>query len=136
MGLAALAAGTVSDEMAIALSQGAARARQSSFELTEKFRSVKAQAGKPAVDVDLLGESAFCLTVCAFGRLVADWADELASRQPPPPEAGGFLGLGSIADAFNMSICLERSHLSFVARNWISICAGFYIGYSSFLDFG
>jgi len=135
MGLGALAAGTVSDEMAIALSQGAARARQSSFELTEKFRSVKAQAGKPAVDVDLLGESAFCLTVCAFGRLVADWADELASRQPPPPEAGGFLGLGSIKDIFDMKVCLERGHLSYVARNWLSVCLGFYIGYSSFLDF-
>jgi len=136
LGLTALAAGVVSEEMALALSQGAARSRQATLDLTDKFRSVKSQSRKAPIDVDLLGESAFCLTVCSFGRLVADWADELASRQPPPPEAGGFLGLGSLADVFNMSICLERGHLSFVARNWISICAGFYIGYSSFLDFG
>jgi hypothetical protein len=45
------------------------------------------------------------------------------------------LGLGSLKDVFDMSVCLERSHLSFVARNWLSVCAGFYIGYSSFLDF-
>jgi len=135
MGLSALAAGTVTDEMAASLTQGAARSRQASFDLTEQFRSVKAQSRKAPVDVDLLGESAFCLTVCAFGRLVADWADELASRQPAPPERGGFLGLGSIADAFNMSICLERGHLSYVARNWLSVCLGFYVGYSSFLDF-
>jgi hypothetical protein len=135
LGLTALAEGTVSDEMAASLSAGAARARQAAVDLTEKFRTVKTRSRKAAVDADLLGESAFCLTVCAYGRLAADWADELASRQPPAPEAGGFLGLGSLKDIFDMSICLEKSHLSFVARNWLSVCSGFYIGYSSFLDF-
>lgn len=136
VGMSALAAGNVTDEMSASLSQGAARARQASYDLTDKFRSVKSQARKPPVDADLLAESAFCLTVCSFGRLVADWADELAGRQPPAPEAGGFLGLGSIADIFDMKICLERSHLNYTARNWLSVCLGFYIGYSSFLDFG
>lgn len=134
MGLIALAAGTVSDEMAASLKQGAGRARQASFELTEKFRSVKAQSRKAPVDADLLSESAFCLTVCSFSRLVADWADDLASRQPPPPEAGGFLGLGSIADVFNMKICLERGHLNYVFKNWASVCLGFFIGYSSYFE--
>jgi len=135
IGLAALDAGIVNDEKALSLQAGAARLRTAYKDLTNEFRRAKYEDGIPAVSQDLLGESAFCLTVCAFGRVVAQWAEDLGSRKPPEPEAGGFLGLGSLADIFDTKVMLDRAHLSYVARNWISICAGFYVGYSRLLDF-
>lgn len=135
IGLAAVEPGVVSDEQALSLQAGAARLRTAYTDLTKEFRRAKIDHQIPAISKDLLGESAFCLTVCAFGRVVAQWAETLASRQKPQPEAGGFLGLGSLADIFNMKVMLEPSHLSYVARNWITICGGFYIGYSHILDF-
>jgi len=135
IGLAAIDAGTVNEEKAASLNAGAARLRTAYKDLTTEFRKSKAEHRIPAISQDLLGESAFCLTVCAFGRVVAQWAEELAQRNPPEPEAGGFLGLGSLADIFDLKVMTERAHLSYVARNWLSICIGFYIGYSRLLDF-
>jgi hypothetical protein len=43
--------------------------------------------------------------------------------------------LGCLADIFNLKIMMERTHLSYVARNWLAICIGFYMGYSRLLDF-
>lgn len=135
IGLEAIDAGIVNEEKAQRLRSGAASLRAAYTDLTAEFRRAKIESRIPAISQELLGESAFCLTVCAFGRVVAQWAEELADRNPPTPEAGGFLGLGSLADIFDMSIIMEKSHLSYVARNWLSICIGFYMGYSRLLDF-
>lgn len=135
IGLAAIDAGIVNDEKALSLQAGAARLRTAYKDLTNEFRRAKSEDRAPAISQDFLSESAFCLTVCAFGRVVAQWADDLGSRKPPEPEAGGFLGLGSLADIFDMKVMMDRTHLSYVARNWIAICAGFFVGYSRLLDF-
>lgn len=150
-GLAAVRFGDISAERAELLTLGAARLRSAVQALTMQFRMVKAEAEGPnSITVELLGESAFCLTVCAFGRTVAEWAEDAAERKeavgtPRAPqrekmertEEGGFLGLGALAGIVDRNVLFhDKHHLTYVARMWCSICIAFVLGWSSFTDFG
>merc|ERR1719174_2704864 len=83
-------------------------------QLTNAFRDLK-QSLRPRpkhLDVSLLPEHAFCLTVCAFGDGCSAWGMELVNGLKNSNE-GGFLGLGSLRSVFDEKVLFySADHLN------------------------
>lgn len=88
--------------------------------------------------VDLLSEHAYSLSICHLGRQVADYGNKVAGKRVWEGNgADGFMAWKSVFLLFDESVLYrDQDHISFVVRNWITICACFLIGYGNLTDFG
>jgi len=100
-------------------------------QFTNEFRDLK-QSLRPRpkhLDVSLLPEHAFCLSVCAFGDGCSAWGMELVNGLENRSE-GGFLGLGSLKSVFDEKVLFySAEHINWVVRNWVGLLISFGIGY-------
>jgi hypothetical protein len=96
---------------------------------TKAFKDAKKELGIPGISLDMNDEHAFCLSVCAFGRLTIDFAQTLVDDKngtkpiPSPYEGRGFTGI------FDTSVILEWKWANLATRGCISVLTGFAIGY-------
>merc|ERR1719386_618499 len=68
---------------------------------TKAFQDAKKELGITGISLDMNDEHAFCLSVCAFGRLTMDFAQALVDDKagtkpiPSPYEGRGFTGIST-----------------------------------------
>merc|ERR1719230_2217272 len=93
------------------------------------MKDAKKELGINGISLDMNDEHAFCLSVCAFGRLTMDFAQTLVDDKtgtkpiPSPYEGRGLSGI------FDTSVIFEWKWANLATRNSISILTGFMIGY-------
>merc|ERR1719217_1695880 len=96
---------------------------------TKAFGDAKKELGIPGISLDMNDEHAFCLSVCAFGRLTVDFAQALIDDKtgtkpiPSPYEGRGITGI------FDFSVIADWKWANLATRNSISVLTGFTIGY-------
>merc|ERR1719217_1284222 len=96
---------------------------------TKAFQDAKKELGITGISLDMNDEHAFCLSVCAFGRLTMDFAQALVDDKtgtkpiPSPYEGRGVTGI------FDPNVIFEWKWANLATRGSLSILLGFYIGY-------
>merc|ERR1719456_769214 len=96
---------------------------------TKLFQDTKKELGIPGISLDMNDEHAFCLSVCAFGRLTMDFAQSLVDDKtgtkpiPSPYEGRGLTGI------FDTSVIFAWKWANLATRNSISVLLGFMVGY-------
>jgi hypothetical protein len=96
---------------------------------TKAFYAAKGDLGLTAVTLDMADEHAFCLSVCAFGRITCDYAQLLiddktgTNKIAPLDECTGIMG------TFDSAVVFNPRHANLGLRNTCSILIGFTVGY-------
>merc|ERR1719409_1853753 len=99
---------------------------------TKAFQDAKKELGIPGISLDMNDEHAFCLSVCAFGRLTVDFAQALVDDKtgtkpiPSPYEGRGITGI------FDLDVIFHYKWANLAMRGSTSILSGFYIGYHGY----
>merc|ERR1719460_1273674 len=98
-------------------------------EATQAFQNAKKELNITGISVDMNDEHAFCLSVCAFGRLTMDLAQDFIDDKtgtkllPRLSEGRGITGL------FDTSVILDGGNVNVALRGTLSILLGFLIGF-------
>jgi len=130
--------GSFDDTQGRKLRDAAQRTREANAALSAEFRATKAALGVSNLSEELLDEHAFCFSVCAFGRLTADFAEELLGHKRAEDLLGGELAFELAEDTSGVSIVFDHAtlfdgqHLNFALRNTVAICLGFCVGFVGF----
>merc|ERR1719272_2931805 len=96
---------------------------------TVAFHAGKKELKIEGISMDMTDEHAFCLSVCAFGRITVDFANELINDKngtKPIPNLSDGTG---IMGTFDSAVVFDARHSNSALRNTISICVAFAIGY-------
>merc|ERR1719456_1897536 len=84
---------------------------------TKAFQDAKKELGIPGISLDMNDEHAFCLSICAFGRLTTDFAESLLNDKKgikplaPLVDGTGIMGL------FDSGVVLDPRHANSALRN-------------------
>jgi len=96
---------------------------------TKAFHDTKTALNLNEVTLDMADEHAFCLSVCAFGRITCDYAEDLINdkngTKPIPNLADG----SGIMGTFDSAVIFDARHSNSALRNACSILIAFAIGY-------
>merc|ERR1719313_718964 len=92
---------------------------------TKAFQDAKKELGITGISLDMNDEHAFCLSVCAFGRLTMDFGQALVDDKagtkpiPSPYEGRGISGI------FDTDVIFEWKWANLATRNSLSVLIGF-----------
>jgi len=96
-------------------------------ELTTEFIKACQSVGHYMVSEECSGQHVVCSNICSFSRLTREFARKLQRDMPSERvdwrDGGGMFGL------FAPALLVDRMHLNYVLRNWLSICLSFWVGY-------
>lgn len=123
-------AGEIKEDQVEAFRAAANRTRVAMTNVTEKF---KATRKSPQVDLDIMEERAFCVTVCGFCRMVNSLADHFLADYDGKESLKPSRGLKNVASfftgVFDTNTIMSRKSLGFAMRNWLALMIAFLVGY-------
>jgi len=123
------AEGKMSDEDKTTLESQIVDVREAVVAATKAFHDGKKALNIEGISMDMNDEHAFCLSVCAFGRITVDFANELLNDKngtKPIPNLSDGTG---IMGTFDSSVVFDARHANLALRNSCSILLCFLIGY-------
>jgi hypothetical protein len=96
---------------------------------TKAFHDGKKELGLEGISFDMNDEHAFCLSVCAFGRITVDFANELIDDKTGTKPIPNLVDGTGIMGTFDSGVVFDKKHANLGLRNSCSILIAFAVGF-------
>jgi hypothetical protein len=121
--------GKMSDDVKSKLEEEIGEIKEAVSDATKAFYDAKKALNITGISIDMNDEHAFCLSVCAFGRITCDYAEELIGDKTGTKPIPNLADCTGIMGTFDSAVVFSPRHSNSALRNSLSILIAFAVGW-------